>query len=91
MNAMKVATKYVGPIVILILLFSFIIYAAVKENFADCKCPEGSMLKNGGCYTCEKGYRLSTDYYNSQCISENPNDYGTSKYTKVPLNKSVVC
>jgi hypothetical protein len=83
--------KYGMPIIIVILLLAFIIYASVNEGFTNCKCPDGSELKNGGCYICENGYKLSSDYYNPYCVSENKNDYGTGKYVKVAQYKSVVC
>jgi len=73
MNTYKAISKYVGPIIILLLLISFFMSMYIKEGFTDCTCPSGSELKNGGCYSCEKGYKLSTDYYNSFCISESPN------------------
>jgi hypothetical protein len=90
---MKSITKYILPIIIVILLIAFIIYASTtSEGFLNnCKCPDGSELKNGGCYTCESGYKLSTDYYNTYCISENPNDYNSGKYVKSATYKSVVC
>ena len=90
---MSKVTKYILPTIIIVLLIAFIIYASITtEGFANnCYCPSGSQLKNGGCYSCESGYKLSTDYYNAYCISENPNDYGTGKYIKGANYKSVVC
>lgn len=73
MNVYKAINKYVGPIIILLLLISFLMYMSFKEGFTDCACPSGSELKNGGCYSCPSGYKLSTDYYNSHCVSETPN------------------
>lgn len=91
MNIRKASINYVGPIVIILLLIGFFIYSSVKESFSDCTCPTGSMLRNGGCLTCESGYRLSTDYYNAHCVSTNPNDYGSGKYIKPAVVKSVKC
>jgi hypothetical protein len=90
---MKYVNEYILPIIVIVLLIAFLIYASVtSEGFSNnCKCPAGSQLKNGGCYTCESGYKLSTDYYNSYCVSENPNDYGTGKYIKGAKYKSVTC
>jgi hypothetical protein len=66
----KAISKYIGPVIILLLLVSLLIYASIQEGFTDCACPAGSELRNGGCYSCEKTYKLSTDYYNSFCVNE---------------------
>lgn len=81
MNLMKAIIKYAMPVIIIILLLAFIIYAATNEGFADgCVCPSGSELKNGGCYSCEPGYKLTTEYYNSFCVnSENSTKPATIK------------
>jgi hypothetical protein len=86
---MKLIKKYVLPLLVLGLLLGFLIYGSVKQGFLDfCVCPKGSQLRNGGCLTCPEGYRLSTDYYNSHCVSTNPNDYNTPKYiTGVNIKK----
>jgi len=73
MSSYKTVSKYVGPIIIFLLLVFFLVYMSVKEGFTDCACPNGSELRNGGCYSCPSGYKLSTDYYNSFCISESTN------------------
>ena len=83
--------KYIGPTIIVLLLLGFIIYASVTEKFSDCKCPKGSQLRNGGCLTCDSGYRLSTDYYNAHCVNLDPNTYGTRKYIKPAIVKSLNC
>jgi len=70
MKITKAISKYIGPVIILLLLAGFLIYASIEEGFTDCNCPSGSELRNGGCYSCEEGYKLSTDYYNSFCVNE---------------------
>jgi len=64
---MKIINKYVFPILIIILLIAFIIYASVKQKEGFCVCPSGSVLRNGGCYSCEAGFKLNNDYYNAHC------------------------
>ena len=94
MNLLKVVNKYLIPIVIFILLLSFFIWAVVlqKEGFKNnCECANGSSLRNGGCYKCDDGYKLSDDYYNVHCISENPNDLNTPKYVKTAKFAKVDC
>ena len=95
MNWLKLFNKYLIPTVIFILLLAFFIWAVVleqKEGFKNsCVCPSGSQLRNGGCYSCENGYKLTDDYYNVYCISENPNDLNTPKYIKSAKVKSVDC
>ena len=66
MKYMKVVNKYVFPIIIILLAIGFIIYASVKKE-GFCVCPSGSVLRNGGCYSCEAGFKLNNDYYNSHC------------------------
>ena len=92
-NYLKALHKYIFPIIIIGLITGFIIYAYVKkEGYADfCTCPQGSQLRNGGCLTCPSGYRLSTDYYNAHCVSENPNDYNGKKYIVGPITKKLEC
>lgn len=83
---------YVFPTIIIVLLIAFIIYASTTENFRNhCVCPDGSELRNGGCYSCENGYKISKDYYNPYCVSENPKDYGSGKYITAAKYKSVSC
>lgn len=77
MTPYKTVSKYVGPIIIIILIVSFLIYMSVNEGFTDCACPSGSELRSGGCYSCPSGYKLSTDYYNSHCISVSSNSEGS--------------
>ena len=85
MNFMKVLNKYAMPAIIIILLLSFIIYASTKEGFSNnCTCPGGSELRNGGCYSCETGYTLSTDYYNVYCVN-------SEKSVKPAIVKNVAC
>lgn len=95
MNWLKALNKYVIPTVIFILLLAFFIWAVVlqqKEEFKNnCDCENGSQLRNGGCYSCENGYKLSDDYYNVYCVSENPNDLHTPKYIKSAKVKKPVC
>ena len=94
MKVFDIVVQYVIPLVIIGLLVGFIIYASVKKEGFDsgnCKCPSGSMLKNGGCFSCDNGYTLSTDYYHPHCVSNNPNDKGTPNYTRPPIYKSVNC
>jgi hypothetical protein len=94
MKLMKIINKYLFPIIIFILLLAFFIWAVTseKEGFKNgCKCDDGSELKNGGCYSCEPGYKLSTDYYNVKCISENPNDHNTPKHIKGAKKNSIIC
>jgi hypothetical protein len=68
MNYIKIVNKYVFPILIVLLAIAFIIYASVtKEGF--CNCASGSVLRNGGCYSCEAGFRLNNDYYNAHCTN----------------------
>ena len=81
--------KYVFPIIIIVLLIAFIIYASTVENFRNhCVCPDGSELKNGGCYSCEKGYTLSKDYYNPYCVRDTS---GTGKYITAAIYKFISC
>ena len=86
MNLLKIINKYIFPVIIFILLLAFFIWAVTlnnKEGFSNnCECPTGSVLRNGGCYTCDNGYKLSDNYYNTYCISENPNDLHTPRYIK---------
>ena len=80
---------YILPIIIIILLFAFIIYASTVEKFSNnCKCADGSELRNGGCYSCEKGYKLSKDYYNPYCVSDTP---GSGNNIKGAKYNSVTC
>ena len=84
MNLLKLINKYLFPIIIIILLIAFIIWAStMKEGFKDCVCPSGSSLRNGGCYMCESGYTLNNDYYIPLCLS--------GSNTKPPIMKNVVC
>ena len=93
MNFNKITNRYIFPILIILLLIGFIIYASVKrEGYADfCACPKGTQLRNGGCLYCPEGYRLSTDYYNAHCVSENPNDYSSKRYILGPSIKKLEC
>ena len=93
MNYMKIINHYVFPIIIILLLLGFIIYASVKkEGFNNfCACPSGTQLRNGGCLYCPEGYRLSTDYYNAHCVSENPNDYSSKRYIMPASTKNLEC
>lgn len=94
MNWIKMLNKYVIPTVIFILLLAFFIWAVTlnKEGFKNnCECPSGSNLRNGGCYSCENGYKLSDNYYNVFCASENPNDFNTPKYIKSAKQIKVDC
>ena len=86
MNYMKIINKYIFPISIIILLVAFLIWASTtKEGFSGgCYCPPGSTLKNGGCYSCEAGYLLSDDYYNTRCIK---ND----QPSKPPIFNKIIC
>jgi hypothetical protein len=67
---MKILNKYIFPIIIILLLISFIIYASVVQKEGFCLCPSGSVLRNGGCYTCEAGFNLNSDYYNPYCKND---------------------
>jgi hypothetical protein len=67
---MKILNKYVFPIIIILLLISFIIYASVVKKEGFCLCPSGSVLRNGGCYSCEAGFNLNSDYYNPYCKND---------------------
>lgn len=94
MNWLKIVNKYVIPVVIYILLFAFFAWAVSlqKEGFKNnCECETGTHLKNGGCYLCENGYKLSDNYYNVFCVSENPNDLNTPKYIKSAKVKKPSC
>ena len=92
MNIQKLVNKYVFPLLIFAALVVFILYNRVKQGFGDfCVCPKDTMLRNGGCLTCPKGYKLSTDYYNAHCVSINPNDYNTPKYIMGPTIKKLEC
>jgi len=67
---MKILNKYVFPIITILLLISFIIYASVVKKEGFCLCPSGSVLRNGGCYSCEAGFNLNSDYYNPYCKND---------------------
>lgn len=69
MKYMKILNKYVFPIIIILLLIAFIIYASLVKKEGFCLCPSGSVLRNGGCYSCEAGFNLNPDYYNPYCIN----------------------
>ena len=94
MNWLKITNKYIFPVIIFILLLSFFIWAVTlkKEGFANnCECANGSVLRNGGCYKCDDGYKLSDDYYNTYCISENPNELHTPKYIRSAKIEKTKC
>ena len=92
MNIQKIVKKYVLPLLVVSVLLGLLIYCSMKQGFRDfCVCPENTLLRNGGCLTCPKGYRLSTDYYNAHCVSENPKDYDTPKYIIGPEIKKLDC
>lgn len=94
MNITKLVNKYILPVIIFILLLAFFIWAVTTsiEGFKNsCDCPSNSELRNGGCYSCDEGYKLSKDYYNSYCISDNPNNINTPKYIKTAKLLKVEC
>jgi len=92
MNIQKIVKKYVLPLLVVGALIGFIIYGSVKEKFNDfCACPSNTMLRNGGCLSCPEGYTLTTDYYNSHCVSTNPNHYNSNKYMIGPIIKKLEC
>ena len=70
-NILKIINKYVFPILIFSSILGLLIYAFTykKEGFEDCSCPDNTILKNGGCYSCDNEYKLNDDYYNPHCIA----------------------
>ena len=87
-NHQHLIVTYFVPILIFISILGLLIYAYVhnKEGFEDCSCPSNSTLRNGGCYSCEPGYKLNDDYYNAHCIALDP-----SAGTKPAIVKQVTC
>lgn len=85
---MKIINHYIFPIIVVLLLLSFIIYASVKpEGFTNgCACPSGTQLRNGGCLYCPDNYTLNNDYYNSRCIS-----HADPYKTIAPSSKKIEC
>jgi hypothetical protein len=69
MKYIKLINKYIFPIIIILLLIAFIIYASLVKEEGFCMCPSGTALRNGGCYSCEAGFTLNSDYYNTHCTN----------------------
>lgn len=65
---MKIVNVYIFPVLIILLAIGFIIFASVKKE-GFCACASGSVLRNGGCYSCEAGYSITGDYYNAFCVN----------------------
>ena len=68
MKYMKILNKYVFPIIIILLLISFIIYASVekKEGFqssSPSSCPNGFTVVDGGCVYCPSNFTFDMDLY----------------------------
>ena len=47
MDILKLLIKWIFPVIIIILLIAFIIWASTSEGFNS--CPEGSRVGNNGC------------------------------------------
>lgn len=72
--------KWWLPIVLVIVL----VFAMRSSTEGFFSCPEGSQLRNGGCYSCEDGYYLNGDYYNAHCLKPDSSDI------KPPVIKNLI-
>jgi len=68
MKYIKILNKYIFPIIIILLLISFIIYASVekKEGFqssSPTSCPNGATVVDGGCVYCQSNFTFDIDLY----------------------------